>query len=86
MNTEQKIQEKFEKVNKVFFEKESGANFLRVEINSKDLEEITNISKEISLYLDTLDVQEKEYFLDVYSLYMTPAGEMHFWGLIAFDR
>lgn len=67
MNIEQKLKDKFTKINKAFFEKESGNDFLRVEVEPKTLDEVTKLSREISDYLDEIDTNDNEYILDVYS-------------------
>lgn len=67
MDIKSKLKEKFSAVNDAFFEKEANMNFLRVEVKFKDLNEVVNISKEISDYLDQIDKSDNEYYLDVYS-------------------
>lgn len=67
MNIEKDILEKFELVNRAFFEKEGNLNFLRIEVNLKDLDEITNYSRKINEYLDENDKSQDQYYLDIYS-------------------
>ena len=67
MNIEKQLKEKFTQINKAFLEEESGNDFLRIEVNLKSLDEITLLSREISSYLDEIDQELGEYFLDVYS-------------------
>ncbi|NQZ66001.1 MAG: hypothetical protein HRT99_02140 [Mycoplasmatales bacterium] len=67
MNLQKTLSEKFYEVNKAFFEKESGINFIRVEVSLRDLKDLTAISSKISKFLDEIDPLEEEYYLDVYS-------------------
>lgn len=57
----------FSEVNKAYFEKEANFEFLRVEVKLRDLNEVVEISKKISQFLDDKDVISKEYYLDVFS-------------------
>ncbi len=47
--------------------KEDRMNFLRIEVLEPNLDKLTEISKEISNYLDSKEFSEKEYFLDIQS-------------------
>lgn len=67
MQIEKKLQEKFTQINKAYFEDEKSAKFLRVEVALKSLDEIAMLSREISAYLDTIDQDLEEYYLDVFS-------------------
>lgn len=67
MQIEKKLQEKFTQINKAYFEEDRSTRFLRVEVNLKSLDEIAMLSREISAYLDTVDHDIEEYYLDVFS-------------------
>ena len=67
MNLEKRLLEKFDKINKAYFETEMGMKFLKVEVNIRDLDSITEISREISNYLDEIDKTDDVYYLDVFS-------------------
>lgn len=67
MSIKEKLKAKFEVVNDAFFEKEAGAQFLRVEVALKSLDDVIEVSRKISDYLDEIDNTDSEYFLDVYS-------------------
>ncbi len=62
------LQEKCsEKIISVNLKEEEKNNFLRIEVQEPNLNNLTQISKEISEYLDKIDYFEKEYFLDIQS-------------------
>ena len=67
MTIEKKIEEKFEYVNKAYFEKEMGMNFLRVEVSFRDINEIIRVTNEVSNYLDEIDKTDSKYYLDIFS-------------------
>lgn len=67
MNIKETLQKKFNKVNDAFFEKEGSLNFLRVEVNLRTLDEVTEISREISAYIDEIITDDQEFILDIYS-------------------
>lgn len=67
MDIEKTLKNEFKEVNKSFFEKDMGMNFLRVEVSTRNLQELTNISKKISEFLDINDPSDGDYYLDVFS-------------------
>ena len=67
MNIKEILQNNFPVVNDAKFEKEAGADFLRVEVNLTKMDDVTEISRKISDFLDTVKELEDEYFLDIYS-------------------
>lgn len=67
MQIEKKLQDKFTQINNAYFEEDRSTKFLRVEVNLKSLDEIAMLSREISAYLDTVDHDIEEYYLDVFS-------------------
>jgi len=67
MSIEKAILKKFKNIEKVYFIKEEGINFLRVETSLHEMEDIEKISKSINLYLDENYESEQQYFLDVLS-------------------
>lgn len=67
MDLKKKLQEKFSEIKDVFFEKEMGFKFLRVETTLRNLDDVTALSRKISDYLDIIDTTDEEYMLDVYS-------------------
>ena len=67
MDIQKILKNEFELVNKAYFEKESGVNFLRIEVNLRNLEEIAKLSSKISEFLDENDPSEEVYYLDIFS-------------------
>jgi len=67
MKIEKAIKENFKEVEKAYFIKEDGINFLRVETSLHKMEDIENISKNINTYIDSNYESEDQYFLDVLS-------------------
>jgi len=67
MSIEKAILKKFKNIEKVYFIKEEGINFLRIETSLHEMEDIEKISKSINLYLDENYESEQQYFLDVLS-------------------
>jgi len=68
MNIYELLRDKFDaKINDCFFEKENGHEFLRVEVNYKNMEDVLSISKDISAFIDEVDSTDQKYILDVYS-------------------
>lgn len=61
------LKDNFKEVNKAYFEKEAGINYLRVEVNIRSLEEIAKASKAISAFLDANDPIDANYYLDIFS-------------------
>jgi len=67
MGITNQIEEKFELVNKAYFENEDNLTFLRVEVNLTNLEEVTKLSREINNFVDEHDKSDKEFYLDIFS-------------------
>lgn len=67
MELKKKLQEKFSEIKDVFFEKEMGLKFLRVETTLRSMDDVAALSRKISDYLDEIDSSTDEYYLDVYS-------------------
>lgn len=67
MDVKQTLQKNFPEVKDAFFEKEAGALFLRIEVSLKTLDQVSELSRNISNFLDQNEPSEKEYFLDIYS-------------------
>ncbi|MCR8613346.1 MAG: hypothetical protein NC236_02585 [Mycoplasma sp.] len=57
------------KVNELFFKKEFGNNFLKIELEfqNRNMDHITTLSKKISVFLDENNLIDVEYILDIYS-------------------
>ena len=64
----EKIKQKFREINKIFFKRKNQNNFLEIEVNLKTLNDITNLSKQISNYIDKnyLGITNS-FILEVYS-------------------
>ena len=54
-------------INRTYFEKEFGINYLRIEVSLKELNSISNLSKQISIFLDENDHIDSNYYIDVFS-------------------
>ena len=67
MDIEQALKSNFSNINKSFFQTENGIEFLKIEVNLIDLNKITSLSKEISLFIDKNLSLDKNYYLDIYS-------------------
>ena len=67
MEIKELLQKEIKEVRNAFLDKEFNMNFLRVEVSTKDLKSIEEISKRISALLDEKDPIDGEYFLDVFS-------------------
>lgn len=67
MDIENTLKENFKEVNKAYFEKEAGINYLRIEVNVRSLDKIAIISKSISDFLDVNDPSDANYYLDIFS-------------------
>ncbi len=67
MSIEKAILKKFKNIEKAYFIKEEGINFLRIETSLHEMKDIEKISKSINLYLDENYESEQQYFLDVLS-------------------
>ncbi|MGY6172280.1 hypothetical protein ACW95P_02965 [Candidatus Mycoplasma pogonae] len=67
MNIEQRLKAQFSEINKVFFEKELGQDFLRIEVNLTSMDAVESVTRLISDFLDQNYETDKQYFLDVYS-------------------
>ncbi|WKX02534.1 hypothetical protein [Candidatus Mycoplasma mahonii] len=68
MTVKDQIIKKFAKyASKVFWEKRDSDEFLCVELNISNFDEVINISKDISSFVDQIDYSSGEYFLDIYS-------------------
>ena len=68
MEIEKAIVEKFKNVEKAYFIKEDGVNFLRIETSLHMMKDVEEISKEINSLIDSNeDNIEEQYFLDVLS-------------------
>lgn len=67
MTTEEKLKQNFKEINKAYFEREFGVDFLRVEVTHRKIEDVTLITEKISNYLDEIDKSDQKYYLDVFS-------------------
>ena len=68
MKIKDELFEKFgNKINKIYFETENSHNFLRIELNLNEMDAVISISREISTFTDTLDIDENDFILDIFS-------------------
>ncbi|UVD81808.1 hypothetical protein NV226_00620 [Mycoplasma iguanae] len=75
MDIEKLLKDQFPVINKAFFEREIQLLFLRVEVNLVTMDEVENISRKISDFLDEKYTADGEYYLDVYSKGSEPTFE-----------
>lgn len=67
MDITELLKKEFALVNKAYFETESGTNFLRIEVNLREINKIAKLSSKISLFLDHNNPSKEIYYLDIFS-------------------
>ena len=67
MNELNILKENFKEINKAYFEKESGIMYLRIEVNLRNLNAVSDISKKINEYLEANLSFSEKYYLDIFS-------------------
>ncbi|MBX4209789.1 MAG: hypothetical protein K4H23_01100 [Mollicutes bacterium PWAP] len=63
----QNLKDKFLFVNKVNIEKEFGVKVLKIEVNSVEMNIVSEMSKKINEYLDEIVIPQNVYFVDIHS-------------------
>lgn len=67
MDIKTKLISKFPVIIDVYYEKEGQNHFLRVETKLKKLDQIEQLTHQVSKFLDEINYSDSNYYLDIFS-------------------
>ncbi|AAV27991.1 hypothetical protein [Mesomycoplasma hyopneumoniae] len=67
MSLIEQLASKFKQILSINFVLENGINYLRIITDYRSLKQVEEISKEISIFIDKIETDEKNFILEVLS-------------------